>query len=42
MQLLADVYTRKGDIHQGEETAVKVTFTIFHNVILQVCNEEMS
>ena len=27
-RLLAGAYIRKGDIHQGEEEAVKVSFTV--------------
>ena len=29
MNLLADSYMKKGELHRGEETAVKVTFTLF-------------
>ena len=28
MRLLTDAYKKKGDLHQGEEEAVKVTFII--------------
>ena len=30
MRLLADVYMKKGGIHQGEEAAVKVTLIIIY------------
>ena len=28
MRLLTDAYKKKGDLHQGKEEAVEVTFTI--------------
>ena len=38
MGLLAEAYMTKGDIHQGEEEAVKVTFTILVTKYLELCS----
>ena len=38
MRLLASAYMKKGEIHQGEEAAVKVTFTVFVTKYLELCS----
>ena len=36
MEILADAYMNKGDIHRGEEEAVKVTFNVFVTEYLEL------
>ena len=38
MTVLADAYMKKGSIHQGEEAAVKVTFTVVVTQYLELCS----
>ena len=38
MWLLASAYMKKGNIHLGEEEAVKVTFTVFVTEYLELCS----
>ena len=38
MRLLANAYMKKGNIHQGDKAAVKVSFTVFVTKYLELCS----